>query len=48
MPVHEVKNKLGKTIGYQWGKHGKVYRNKADAERQGRAAYAAGYKGNNK
>lgn len=39
MPVHKVKG------GYQWGKHGKVYKTKAAAERQGRAAYANGYKG---
>jgi hypothetical protein len=39
MPVHKVKG------GWQWGNHGKVYRSKADAERQGRAAYANGYRG---
>lgn len=39
MPVHKVKG------GWQWGSHGKVYKNKADAEKQGRAAYASGYKG---
>lgn len=39
MPVHKVAG------GYQWGNHGKVYKDKADAERQGRAAYANGYKG---
>ena len=48
MPVHEVRNKSGKIIGYQWGRHGRVYRSKSDAEKQGRAAYAAGYKGKNK
>jgi len=37
MPVHKVKG------GYRWGGHGKVYRKKADAAKQGRAAYAAGY-----
>ena len=39
MPVHKVKG------GYQWGKHGKVYKSKAKAEAQGRAAYASGYRG---
>lgn len=29
---------------YRWGKHGKLYRNRADAEKQGRAAYANGYR----
>jgi hypothetical protein len=38
MPVRKVKG------GYQWGSKGKVYKSKAQAERQGRAAYAAGYK----
>ena len=37
MPVHKVKG------GYRWGTKGKVYKKKADAERQGRAAYASGY-----
>ncbi len=39
MPVHKVAG------GYRWGSHGKVYKSKADAERQGRAAYAHGYPG---
>lgn len=39
MPVRKVKG------GYQWGNSGKVYKRKADAERQGRAIYASGYKG---
>jgi hypothetical protein len=34
MPVHKVKG------GYRWGKHGKVYKRKSDAERQGRAIEA--------
>jgi len=42
MPVRKVKN------GYQWGSSGKVYKTKAEAERQGRAIYASGYKGKNK
>ena len=37
MPVMKVKG------GYRWGKKGKVYKTKAEAERQGRAAYASGY-----
>jgi len=42
MPVHKVKG------GYRWGNHGKIYRGKgarAKAAAQGRAAYAAGYRG---
>jgi hypothetical protein len=38
MPVRKVKG------GYQWGKGGKVYPTKAQAEKQAKAAYAAGYK----
>ena len=40
MPVHRTKSG-----GYQWGPHGKVYKTKAGAQRQARAAYAHGYKG---
>ena len=39
MPVHKVKG------GYRWGTKGRVYSSRKDAERQGRAAYAHGYKG---
>lgn len=39
MPVRKVKG------GYRWGKRGKVYKSKKKAARQGRAAYASGYKG---
>lgn len=39
MPVRKVQG------GYQWGKSGKVYPTKAQAEKQGRAIYASGYKG---
>lgn len=39
MPVRKVKG------GYRWGRHGKVYKSKAKADAQGRAAYASGYKG---
>ncbi len=37
MPVKKVKG------GYRWGSKGKVYKTRAAAERQGRAAYASGY-----
>jgi len=39
MPVRKVQG------GYRWGQSGKVYPTEAQAERQGRAAYASGYKG---
>lgn len=35
MPVYKVKG------GYRWGKTGKVYRTRAEAERQGRAVRAS-------
>jgi len=38
MPVTRVKG------GYRWGKTGKVYKTQAEAERQGRAIRASGYK----
>jgi len=38
MPVKKVKG------GYKWGKSGKTYKTKAQANKQGRAAYASGYK----
>jgi len=38
MPVHKVKG------GYKWGKTGKGYKTKAQAEKQGRAIYSSGYK----
>lgn len=41
MPVHKVKG------GYKWGKTGKTYPTKKQAERQARAIYANGYKGIN-
>ncbi len=44
MPVREVKNSSGKTIGYRWGESGKLYRKREDAEKQARAIYASGYK----
>jgi hypothetical protein len=42
MPVRKVKG------GWRWGRHGKVYKSKAKAVRQGRAVYASGYKGKKK
>ena len=39
MPVMKVKS------GYRWGQKGKVYKTKAEAEKQGRAIKASGYKG---
>jgi hypothetical protein len=38
MPVKKVPG------GYQWGQSGKVYPTKAQAEAQGRAIFAAGYR----
>ena len=38
MPVKKVKG------GYKWGTTGKVDPTKAQAERQGKAIYASGYK----
>jgi len=53
MPVHKVHTtKDGRPVaGYKWGNSGKVYTGPGAAERaarQGRAAYAAGYKGSGK
>jgi hypothetical protein len=42
MPVHKVSG------GYKWGSHGKVFPTKHQAEQQGKAAYASGYKGSKK
>jgi hypothetical protein len=42
MPTHKVPG------GYQWGSKGKVYPDKASADKQGQAAYANGYKGGGK
>lgn len=38
MPVRKVPG------GFQWGQSGKVYPTKAQAEAQGRAIYASGYR----
>ena len=42
MPVYKVKN------GYRWGKSGKIYKTRKEAEKQGRAIYASGYKNGRK
>ena len=42
MPVYKVRG------GYKWGKSGKVYTTRAQAEAQGRAAYASGYGSKNR
>ena len=41
MPTHKVKG------GYQWGKSGKVYPTKKQADKQGQAIYASGWKEKN-
>jgi len=49
MPVHKITHKG--QICYRWGTSGKIYCGvgaRANAERQGRAAYAQGYKGRKK
>jgi len=42
MPVRKVGDY------WQWGEHGKKYKARAAALRQGRAAYANGYRGKGK
>ena len=42
MPVRKVQG------GYQWGKSGKVYPTRSQAERQGRAIIASGWRENTK
>jgi hypothetical protein len=39
MPIRKVSG------GYKWGSQGKIYPTRAGAEKQARAAYASGYKG---
>jgi hypothetical protein len=49
MPVNQVRGPGGK-IGYRWGRRGRVYYGAGAqqmAARQGQAAYASGYRGNN-
>lgn len=38
MPIKKVKG------GFKWGPKGKVYKTRKEAEKQAKAAYAAGYK----
>lgn len=38
MPTHKVKG------GYKWGNSGKIYPTKKQADKQGKAIYASGYK----
>lgn len=45
MPVHAVRSAGGKIIGYRFGTTGKLYKTKAEAERQERAIRASGWKG---
>lgn len=42
MPVRKVGSR------WQWGKHGKKYKKKSDAEKQAAAAYAHGYQGDSR
>lgn len=42
MPIQVITVKGEKM--YRWGDQGKLYRNRADAEKQAQAAYASGYK----
>lgn len=44
MPVTAVRSAGGKIIGYRWGSKGKIYKTKAEAEEQGKAIRAAGYR----
>lgn len=43
MPVQRLT--VNGKVYYRWGEHGKLYEKREDAEKQGRAAYASGYKG---
>lgn len=43
MPVQVVRSAGGKIIGYRWGSNGKIYKTKAEAEKQGRAILATGW-----
>lgn len=42
MPIQRV-TKNGETY-YRWGTHGKLYKDRKDAEKQAQAAHASGYK----
>lgn len=47
MPVVAVRSAGGKIIGYRWGSKGKIYKTKGEAEAQGRAILASGWKEKN-
>lgn len=47
MPVVAVRSAGGKIIGYRWGSKGKIYKTPEEAEAQGRAIMASGWKENN-
>ena len=40
MPVQTLFNEKGEIVGYRWGNSGKIYKTKAEAEKQGRAIQA--------
>lgn len=44
MPVRPVRSAGGKIIGYRWGSKGKIYKTPEEAEAQGRAIRASGWK----
>lgn len=44
MPVVAVRSAGGKIIGYRWGSKGKIYKTPEEAEAQGRAIMASGWK----
>ena len=44
MPVQAVRTAGGKIIGYRWGSRGNIYKTKAEAEAQGRAIMASGWR----
>ena len=46
MPIQRIV-KNGE-VYYRWGDHGKMYKDRKDAEKQAQAAYAHGYKENKK
>lgn len=48
MPVHAVRSAGGKIIGWQFGQSGKIYKTKAEAEKQERAIRASGWSGDEK
>jgi hypothetical protein len=45
MPVHAVISAGGKIVGWQFGRTGKIYKTKAEAEEQERAIRASGWTG---